>query len=181
MRKLNLLILFATLSSVLAWGQTAASQEKHPAHHEEAFRHFRVAALIGHTSVPSGTSHDHLFIPSWGLDLEYWFNRKWGLGIHNDIELHTFIIEENHSEFLERDYPLVSTLDLLFKPVKDFVLFAGPGCEFEKNENFKLVRFGAEYEFEIPGGWDISPAIFYDTRFDAFDTWSVALGVGKRF
>ena len=181
MRKLSLSFLFAVLSSVLAWSQPETSHENHPALHEETFQHFRASLLIGHTSVPTGEAPERLFVPSWGLDLEYWFSRRLGLGIHNDMELHTFIIEENNNELLEREYPLVTTLDVLFKPVKDFVLLVGPGYEFEKNENFPLVRFGVEYEFEIPGGWDISPTIFYDTRIDAFDTWSVALGIGKRF
>ncbi len=183
MGKLSLSFLFWAISMGLAWGQHAQSGEEHSnnVHHSENFKHLRVAILIGHTSVPTGVSHEHLFIPSWGLDLEYWVNRQWGLGLHNDIELHTFVVEENHNEYLVRDYPLVTSLDVLYKPIKDFVLFAGPGYEIEKSENFTLVRFGAEYEFELPGGWDLSPAVFYDTRFNAFDTWSLALGVGKRF
>lgn len=180
MRKINLLFSLIVLAAVYSWGQDHTAEHRPPGH-EETFKNFRVALLIGHTSVPSGNGREHLFIPSWGVDLEYWFNRHWGLGFHNDMELHTFVIEENHEEYLEREYPLVVTFDLLARPWKELVLLAGPGYEIEKNEDFKLFRFGIEYEFEIPGHWDISPVVFYDTRFDAFDTWSIALGVGKRF
>ncbi len=145
------------------------------------FGHWRVAVLIGHTFVPAGESQEHLAIPSWGLDLEYWASPAWGVGLHNDLEIQSFIVEQGHEEFLEREYPMVFTLDALFKPWRGLVLQLGPGLEVERRENFFLVRFGAEYEFEVGHGWDISPTLFYDTRKEAYDTWSIALGIGKRF
>lgn len=181
MQKLTLLFLLAF------WGLAVYGQEDHRAAqvhsstHEETYKNFRLAVLIGHTSVPSRENPDHLFIPSWGFDVEYWFSRKLGLGIHNDIELQSFLVEGNHEMTLEREYPLVLTLDLLYKPVGDLVLLAGPGYELEKMEDYKLIRFGVEYEFEFGNHWDISPTLFYDTRMNAYDTWSIALGVGKRF
>lgn len=69
-------------------------------------------------SIPASDGQEHLFIPSWGLDLEYWFNEKWGVGSHNDIEVESFIVETDHEEFIEREYPLVTTLELLAKPWK---------------------------------------------------------------
>ena len=180
MHKFTLIFILA-LWAIVAFGQEGHSGEPHSVTHEESFKNFRVALLMGHTSVPSRHNPDHLFIPSWGLDLEYWFSHKWGLGIHNDIELQSFLITEGNEETLEREYPLVATLDVLFKPVGGLVLLAGPGYELEKGEHFKLIRFGVEYEIEFGNHWDISPAVFYDTRIDAYDTWSVALGVGKRF
>ena len=152
------------------------------AHHEaEQIPHFRVAALIGHTYVPAIAGAEHYFIPSWGLDLEYWFNEKWAIGLHNDIELQAFIVEEIDDEFLERDYPLVLTLDAVYKPWKGLVFQFGPGYEIERTEDFFLLRAGIEYEIEFGHHWDVSPNVFYDTRFEANDTWSVALGIGKRF
>lgn len=178
----SLLAFCLSFCCVVTYGQSGSpSTGQHHPGEEEAFKHFRLALLIGHTSVPSGEKPEHLFVPSWGVDVEYWFNRKWGFGLHNDLELHTFVIEEPEGELLEREYPLVATLDILFKPIKDLVVLLGPGYEFEKNEHFALLRTGVEYEFEFGKHWDISPTIFYDTRFDAFDTWSIALGVGKRF
>lgn len=180
--KKSLLAFVFSLGCLLAAGQegepTNALHSTEPA---ETFKHFRASLLIGHTYVPTGEEPKHLFVPSWGLDLEYWFNRRWGLGLHNDLELQTFIVEKQEGEQLEREYPLVTTLDVLVKPFKDLVLLIGPGYEFEKKENFALLRAGIEYEFEFGKDWDISPTIFYDTRFDAFDTWSFAVGIGKRF
>jgi hypothetical protein len=72
-------------------------------------------------------------------------------------------------------------MELLVKPWKGMVLQVGPGIEFEKEKNYNLIRYGLEYEFELTKHWDIAPTFFYDSRFNAFDTWSIALGVGKRF
>jgi len=159
-------------------------QHQNPGHSPETtehFKKFRAAVLIGHTFIPTRHSSERLIIPSWGLDIEYWFNATWGLGLHNDIELQSFLIERGDDELIEREYPLVITLDLLYKPWRGLVLQLGPGYELEAAENYFLMRVGAEYEFELPGHWDISPTFFYDTREKVYDTWSIALGVGKRF
>lgn len=148
-------------------------------HDEET--HFRIAVLIGHTLIRSEGTNSHLFIPSWGVDLEYWFTHKWGIGFHNDIEIETFIIRQSDQEEIERINPLVVTLDLLYRSSNGWVFSLGPGTEYEHGESFYLARFGIEYEKEIGNGYDIFPSFFYDQRLDGFATYTVALGVGKRF
>ncbi|MCB0571636.1 MAG: hypothetical protein KDC66_17820 [Phaeodactylibacter sp.] len=168
-------ILFAFIAFPLMSQHATSEEEAH------AVEHWRAALLIGHTFVPAGEAKDHLAIPSWGVDLEYWVSHKWGLGLHSDLEIQSFIVERDNEELLEREYPAVLTMDVLFKPWRGLAVQAGPGIEIEPKENFFLVRFGIEYEFEVGHGWDIAPNLFYDTRSEAFDTWSIALGVGKRF
>src|SRR5690606_37484754 len=55
------------------------------------FKHFRVSAMLYHTYIGTHTTEGReiLIVPSVGLDLEYWFNEKWGIGSHNDLELIT--------------------------------------------------------------------------------------------
>ena len=178
-KKIQLSALLIVLACPLFSQHDRASSELQQAEHE--FTHWRAALLLGHTFIPAGESTSHLAIPSWGFDLEYWVNPKWGIGLHNDLEIQSFIVERENEELLDREYPVVFTIDALFKPWKELVLLIGPGVELEPKENFFLVRFGVEYEFEFGHGWDISPTIFYDTRQDAYDTWSIALGIGKRF
>jgi hypothetical protein len=177
--------IFFTLMLSLSFSAMAQHASHEPSLQEPAkehdTKHFRIAALIGHTFVPAGQSQEHLVIPSWGLDLEYWFNERWGIGLHNDLEIQEFIIEQENDELLERDYPLVLTLDALYKPWKGLVFQVGAGYEIEKTEDFFLARVGIEYEFEIGNHWDVSPMFFYDYRFEANDTWSFGLGIGKRF
>jgi len=141
----------------------------------------RVAIYIGHTLVPELNSNERFLIPSWGLDLDFWFNSTFGLGLHSDIEIETFIVRSNRSEELERVNPIVMTLDVLYQPYRGLILQIGPGIEIDPDRKFYLMRAGAEYEIQIGHHWDISPTIFYDHRFNEFGTWSIALGVGKRF
>ncbi|HMO38158.1 MAG TPA: hypothetical protein PKC76_04705 [Saprospiraceae bacterium] len=157
-------------------------------HHSEApnkahFPHFRGAILLGHTFVPTSLPREqHTVIPSWGLDIEYWFSQSWAIGLHNDLELQTFIIERGKDdELLEREFPLVLTLDALYRLPNGLVFQVGPGYEIERNESFLLLRAGIEYEWHLGHHWDIAPAFFYDTRAKANDTWTIALGFGKRF
>ena len=150
---------------------------------EEKIPPIRIAVVIGHTLIPDEHAGENFFIPSWGLDLEYWMNKEWGLGIHSDLEIETFVIirDNGEGEELKRVSPLVVTLDALYKPWKGLVLQIGPGIEIERHENYPLLRAGIEYEFELDHHWDIAPTIFYDTRLNEYHTWSIALGVGKRF
>jgi hypothetical protein len=160
----------------------ASAQHHQAAHHEEDHRGFRVAALIGHTLIPTESADAQVFIPSWGLDVEYWFSSRWGLGLHNDIEIESFIILGPEGEEIERVNPLVMTLDLLYRPWGGLVLLAGPGIEIERDNNFQLFRLGVEYEIPIGNHFDLAPSIFYDQRLgDGYQTWNFALGVGKTF
>lgn len=150
---------------------------------EHQFKHFRISPVLSHTYIPTATINGNttVIIPSLGLDLEYWFSKKWGIGFHNDLELLTFEIEKNNQLFVEKDFPVVVTLDGLWKFHKSWVLVFGTGIEFEKNENLFIIRTGIEYEIEFGNHWDIAPTFFYDYRSNNFGTWSVGIGIGKRF
>ena len=140
---------------------------------------FRIAGIIGHTLVNT-EGLDNVFVPSWGLDLEYWFNHKWGFGLHNDVEIETFIIRNSDNEEIVRVNPLVVTLDALYQFGGGFVITTGPGVELEKEESFYLVRLGIEYEGDITDSFYLLPNCFLDQRFDGYNTWNIGLGVGLK-
>mgnify|MGYP002476298615 CR=1 FL=1 len=160
-------------------GFVSIAQEEH---HND-FKHFRISPVLSHTYIPMATinGNETVIIPTLGLDLEYWFTPKWGFGFHNDLELLTFEIEKDHQLFVEKEFPVVLTLDSLWKFYKDWVLVFGTGIEIETNENLFIVRTGIEYEIEFGNHWDVAPTIFYDYRSNNFGTWSVGIGIGKRF
>ncbi len=182
---------FLTLSLLLLTGglfaqheSTHASGEKmeghrHSVHHPK----FRVASFISHTLIPTPHNQSHVFIPSLGIDLEYWPGGKFGIGLHNDIELETFFVEGPEEELVEREYPMVSTLDVLYKPFGGLVLVAGGGYELVKGDDFFVVRLGAEYEIEMANHWDVFLTFAYDasTGDRNYHTYTFGLGFGKRF
>lgn len=150
----------------------------------EACKHFRISPVLSHTYIPTATSEgtQTIIVPSIGLDLEYWFSHKFGIGLHNDLELFNYEIEKpGHQLTVEREYPVVVTLDGLAKVYKDLVVVFGAGIEFEKNQNLFIVRTGLEYEIEFSEYWDLAPTFFYDYRHNEFGTWSIGIGIGRRF
>lgn len=163
------------------------AQDHHAEHSKESgshdFKQARVSLVMYHTYIGTQTSEgkDLLIVPSLGLDVEYWFNKQWGIGSHNDLELINFEVERGETHTLERETPMLLTLDALWNPWKGLVLLAGPGVEFEREENLFVVRGGLEYEIELKSHWDVAPTVFYDSRKNAYDTFSVGIGVGKRF
>jgi len=177
----TVLYLALLLLPAVHYGQAEPSHDGHaPEHHAEG-SHFRGAILLGHTLITPGNADTRLFVPSWGLDLEYWGRGRMGLGVHTDVEIQDFVVLNNNQEEIERSEPLILTLDGLYSPVHGLVLLAGPGLEFEAGESSPLVRVGIEYEVELGHSFDLFPTIFYDRRFDGYATLTVGLGVGRVF
>lgn len=175
---LFVLMIFTSLSL-----SAQAFEGKHAKTHQPADSHFRTSLVLSHTLIPVEVNGkvENLYIPSWGLDLEYWFSHKWGIGLHNDVELETFEIQTQDFEIIERLYPVVLTLDVLWKPWRELVLLTGPGIEIERGRNLQVFRFGTEYEISIAKNWDIAPSFYYDMRMKAYDTWSLGIGIGRIF
>jgi hypothetical protein len=148
-------------------------------HKDESKSGFRIIGVIGHTLVNT-QELDNVWVPSWGLDIEYWLNNKWGIGLHNDVEIETFVIKNSEKDDLERVNPLVLTIDALYHFGKGFVLTLGPGIEIEKEKSFYLLRIGIEYEKDITESFYVQPNIFLDQRFDSYNTLNIGLGIGLR-
>lgn len=164
-----------------------SAQEKHSKEsHEHEFKKFRVAFAIGHGYIPSASSggKDFLIIPVMGLDIQYWFNERWGLALKNDIEISNYIVDDKNdaSNFVVRENPVIVSLPLLFSPWnKELTFIVGPGIEFEEHENFSIFRVGIGYEFEFGNHWDFAPEFIYDLKDGHINALTVAFGVGKRF
>jgi hypothetical protein len=176
-RSIMWLIIVFLLSPVVSFAQEEG--------HEEKETHHRVSIMIAHTHVPKGvssvTGSGALVIPSWGLNYEYWFNRKWAIGLHNDMEISTYVIEDENGGLLERTRPLIVTVVGIFNPWKGLELITGFGREFEEHQNFWVYRFGIEYELGIGHHWDIAPALTFDVKENLYDSWTLGLVIGKRF
>lgn len=176
-KSLLLLLLLLTFNQVTAQEHHNSTTNKHE---ESSGKGFRIAGVISHTYIKSEGADSHLFVPSWGLDIDYWFNHKWGIGLHNDLEVESYVVEENHGEEIERETPLVLTLDVLYHISNGFVINMGPGIEIEKNKSYALARMGLEYEYEFGNDFYMMPTLFYDYRFDGIGTASIGLGIGYK-
>ncbi|SHM80461.1 hypothetical protein SAMN05444266_11188 [Chitinophaga jiangningensis] len=162
------------LCSLLLCYQLYAQEEKH---HE-------IAVAIGHAHISKGLNESGdrkwLIAASWSLDYNYNFNKKWSLGLHNDIILDDFEVEREE-KVINRSFPVSSCLVGAFRPVEKLAVMLGAGGEFASGESFFLGRIGVEYGVELPKSWELSPGITYDIKFNGYDTWVVSLGIGKKF
>lgn len=158
------------------------SQEKET---EEEFKRHRVSFVLGHSYLNLGFekgNKDVLSIPSFGLDYEYWIKPNFGIGLFTDAELISSKTgDELHNGTIEREYPLVVTVDALWSPVEHLEFVLGPGVVFENGKVKDLIRIGLEYDLDLSHHWDVAPSIFYDHATDGISNVSIGIGIGKRF
>jgi hypothetical protein len=68
-----------------------------------------------------------------------------------------------------------------FKPVEYWTVFVGGGIELEEKESFGLIRIGLERNIEISDQWEIPLSLTYDAKINVYDTWSLGIGIARRF
>jgi hypothetical protein len=143
--------------------------------------------IISHTQINEGLDENGkkqwLSLPSWGLNYNYSLSKKWAIGMHTDIVVEDFIVD-NHSKqnaVIERSYPIASAIVISFKPGKDFSFLLGSGAEFSKGNNFLLIRAGLEYGLHINKNWEFIANIINDYKFSAYNSWSLGMGIVYKF
>jgi len=194
-RFFSLVILLVFFSNFYSYSQETEQDENHEEHHKK----HAVSLVISHTHIRSGvknnTGDKWISLPSFGINYNYAFNEKWALGLHTDIIVEEFIVEdksESGNEYyakneeveipgIERSHPIAPAVMLSYKPLEHLALLAGGGMEFSKEENFALVRFGVEFPFHIPNNWEIFGALTYDINIDAYDSLAFGFGIAKLF
>jgi hypothetical protein len=144
---------------------------------------------IGHEHAFSGRSEDNekqvLILPFWGVDYDFHFVRKFSVGIHTDFVIESFKVEKNlasgPNEVVERTRPIAPALMGSFMPSENWSFSLGLGGEFSKEEDYVLNRLAAEYGADIRNGWEVAASLQYDFRWNAYDTWTIGLGLSKAF
>ena len=118
-----------------------------------------------------------LIVPTIGFNYDYFFNDRWGIGLHTDILLQQYKVEKHggHEEIL-RENPVGFAGMLLFKPNHRLTLMAGYGLEVEKHENFQMIRIGVEYGIPLPKHWELGFSLEFDYKINTHS--SVMLGIG---
>lgn len=155
---------------------------------EEVFHpHHQIGLVLSHSHVFEGIDADGnrsvLSLPSWGIDYTYSFHPKWAVGLHTDLIIEKFKVEKNlgDEEIIERSYPIAPAVMTIYKPGRHWSFLFGMGGEFAKEENFVLTRAGVEYSAELPKKWEVFGTFGYDFRWDAYDTWTIGIGIAKSF
>lgn len=182
------LLLFIVLSTPRLWAQ---EDEKHvdfeveqETEYEGAFKHHQIGAMLGHIHISQGHNSKGkrwLVLPMISMNYNYKFNERWGIGLHTDLTLESYEVEENENEIVERKTPIAPAIMGIFKPGKHFTYMLGFGEEFAKEEDLFLIRAEIEYGLELPKEFEFGASVGWDFRFDAYDSWVLAVGVSKLF
>lgn len=180
--------ILATLQILIITSLCAQDHEEVIIHEHESESNdsfHSISLIIGHTHIPKGfdraDNNMALIVPSWGLNYVFHFNEKWAIGWLNDMEIATYMVQKSEGDEIVRERPIITSLVGIFKPNKHIGLLAGFGREFEKHQNFWVLRIGIEIEIEINESWAMLPALTYDVKEEIYDSWTVGLAVAKRF
>ena len=123
-----------------------------------------------------------LVVPTFGLNYDFLFHPKWGVGLHSDIILQQFKVEKHEgNEELIRENPVAVCLVGLFKPAPKLSLLAGYGVEIETHENLQIIRIGAEYGIHLPKNWELGLMLEYDIKLKTYGTFMFGVGFSKIF
>lgn len=138
----------------------------------------RGAIMMGNSRIPHAYEGGKsvTVIPVWGFDLDYFFQRRWSVGLQADIKLQSFEVEEENNVILERNHPVSVALVGHYHALRNWSFYLGPGIELEQSENLFLIKLGTEYSFEITEQFEIALNLIYENRDELYDgfTFGVA-------
>jgi len=178
-----LALAFLTVALGLRAQHEAAAEEPEHARHE-------LSVLLAHTHVSQGVNIDGkvqwTVLPCWGLNYNYWISPQWAIGLHTDLITETFKVEENlhgggDEPTVERTRPIAPALMASWRPHQHWSFIAGAGAEFAREGDLFLLRGGAEYTIHLGGAWETAGSLAYDARLNAYDSWTIGIGVVRTF
>lgn len=171
------------------------AQEEHTEHVEtdkvhpgvrvrEHHKH-NLSILLSHVHILNGTEEGGgirgIQRPSWMVAYNYSLSERWSIGLHGDIILETFFVDEggSHSEedLLEREFPISLVGAASYKVIDHLAVQVGGGLEFDKSNSFGLLRFGLEPFMRISDRIELILNLSYDIKFDAYDNWNLGFGI----
>lgn len=145
----------------------------------------RITIALNHANILQGVKDSQtklLSVPAWGIDYDYWLTHRWAVGLHTDITLESFEVKTNLSndeKTITRTSPIAPAFIGIYKPTKHSSFLIGIGAEFTKEENLILNRAGYEWGMELKGNWELGFSVCYDFRWDAYDSFSIGIGISK--
>lgn len=175
-----------TLLLVLISGVSAYSQESegHEGEHHEEGRNI-LGVTLGHSLVIEGVKDGErrsIYVPSFAIQYYYKLSERWILGTNIDALIETFVIEKPDGVEIERERPVATVLMGGYEISEHFGLFLGGGVEWEKSENFGMMRFGGEYGHPLgDNGFEFLVGLGADILFGGYNTINIGVGVAKTF
>lgn len=164
-KKFFLLFILLLLTNLITHSQDQQSSEEQ---HAEKVRHHWINVFSGITFIEEastdGMNSQLLIVPTFAVDYEYIINHKFALVWSNDVELASYVVEDDASEELKREFAVVSSVVLAYSLYPFWAVFAGPGYEFETHQNFFVMKIGTELKKEFEDGWGLGISLSVDLK-----------------
>ena len=144
--------------------------------HEARFH--KISLVMANSLITNSVDdiNETLIVPTFGINYDYWFKEKWGVGLHTDLVLQQYKIERHDDQsVLERDNPMAFCAIVSYEPLPRWIIMGGYGIEIERNENIDLFRFGLEYGIPLKDHWELGFNIEYDHKIKAYS--SIMFGI----
>jgi len=185
MKFFHILLILSIVISIPGRIYGQEETESHSDNHRHSFKKHNISVLWGNTIVPAAKTASEeksvLLFPSWGLNYEYVFNKHLGVALMNEFEMQSYVIEHNEHAEIEREYPIISSIVLIYEPVRHLAIFAGPGIEFEKTHNYSIIKAGVAVKFPLPKYFGIAVELSYERKNKTYDAWTFGIIIGKGF
>jgi hypothetical protein len=97
----------------------------------------RGAIMMANSHVPKSFEGDKKIavIPTWGVDVDYFFHPRWSVAMQADIKIQDFDVEVEEQD-LERIMPVALAGVLHYHALRHWSFYTGPGVELEKTKIF---------------------------------------------
>lgn len=182
------IFLLGMIYPLAAFSQT--EQEKKKKEEEPMKGIHRLSLAMAHTHVSQGIvngSKKWLVMASFCLDYDYWLHNKWAIGLHTDVTIEEFSVEqylrfeEGEDSVIKRNYPVSLIAVGMFKPTRHSTFTLGAGAEIAGSGVLAVTRIEYEWSTALPQNWELGINIMYDVHWNSYDSWSMAFGVSKLF
>lgn len=137
--------------------------------------------MMANSHVPSAIDGNkkNIIFPTWGLDINYHFFKRWAVSFQSDVKLQSFEVEEN-DVILKRHYPFTSAIVIHGYVMEHWSFYVGPGYEFESHRNLLVLKSGSEYNFEITDNFEIALNLSYENKQQIYDSWTFGVSFTKK-
>ncbi len=151
---------------------------------EKELRH-SIGVMISHATIVSPQEiqgeHRVFWVPTWGFIYDFEVSKRFALGLHADIFLQAFKVEESSGEIVTREYPVALALVGEYNLYKGLWLVAGGGVELEREKNLAILTVGLEYAIPFKTYWKLTPSLSFDAKLEGYENWILGLAVARRF
>ncbi len=166
-------VLALFLTAFIAKGQEKEKEARHS-----------VGIMISHATVLTEAEIEGqqsvFWVPTWAILYDFELTERFALGIHVDVFLQSFKIEEN-GKIISRNYPIAVALVGEYNVYKRLWLSFGGGIELEREKNLGLLTLGLEYVVPIREQWKLTPSLSFDAKIDGYQNWILGLAIARRF